>query len=181
MAAVAWGISLFVGPLTPLISRTDVAIAARDVALGIGLAAVVVGATWVTGRRFEWGRRLEEEFEHLLGPLTSWEVLHLAVFSGLAEELFFRGALQPHLGYVTTALLFGLFHVGPGPTFVSWTLFALAVGFLFGGAVALTGSLLPAIVAHVGVNFVNLHRLRRRDDTRGGGGRGGPEERLPRD
>jgi membrane protease YdiL (CAAX protease family) len=168
LTALAWGISLLLGPLVPLVSTWRWETVGRDLGLGIGMAAAIVAVTWFCGRRFAWSRDLEGEFARLLGPLDSADIFTVALFSGVAEEVFFRGALQPHVGYVSASLLFGLFHIGPSRAFVGWTVFALAIGFLFGGIVALTGSLLPVIVAHFGVNFVNLHRITRRGAPDGG-------------
>jgi membrane protease YdiL (CAAX protease family) len=86
----------------------------------------------------------------------------LAVISALAEELFFRGALQAAIGFLPAAVLFALMHAGPGKGFRVWTLFALAGGLALGALVALRGPLGGAIVAHLMVNGVNLVRLARR-------------------
>ena len=78
--------------------------------------------------------------------------MSLALISAVAEELFFRGALQGAIGFLPAAVLFALMHAGPGKGFRIWTLFALAGGLALGALVALRGPLGGAIVAHLMVN-----------------------------
>lgn len=145
------GLDVFFEPESPWI----------DLAGGAALAAALLGL-WALGRRlFPAGREVEREIAALLGPLSREEALSLAVLSGLAEEIFFRGALQSWLGYLPAALAFGLLHVGPRKAFRLWTAFAVAAGLLFGLWVELRGALGGPILAHVLVNGVQLARLRR--------------------
>jgi uncharacterized protein len=123
--------------------------------LGLSVAAAVVAATRILVRRARWARNLHMEFRTLLGPLGPLEIAVFAVASGVAEELFFRGAMQPDLGLVIASVLFGVVHVLPGMW--HWTVWALVMGFVFGALHALTGELLAPIVAHVIINYENLH------------------------
>ena len=50
----------------------------------------------------------------LLGPITFRAALGLALLSGVAEELLFRGALWPHLGLFGTTFLFALVRFASG-------------------------------------------------------------------
>ena len=134
---------------------------ALDLAGGVAMAAALLGL-WALGRRlFRTGREVEGEIAALLGPLSREEALALALLSGLAEAVFFRGALQAWLGYLPAALAFGLLHIGPRKAFRIWTAFAVVAGLLFGLWVELRGALGGAILAHVLVNGVQLARLRR--------------------
>ena len=54
---------------------------------------------------------------------------------------------------------FGLVHVGPGKRFLPWTIFAIVAGFAFGSLVHFGFGLLPAMVSHGLVNFLNLRRI----------------------
>jgi hypothetical protein len=94
-----------------------------------------------------------------LGPLSVPDALLLASASGLAEELFFRGALQPVVGWVGASVLFGALHFVPRREFLPWTAFAIGAGLVFGWLVEWTGHLTAAVVAHTLVNGVNLPRL----------------------
>jgi membrane protease YdiL (CAAX protease family) len=142
---------------------------------GVALALLVVLASRVLVRRARWARRLHLGFRGLLGELSDGQVLAFALASGLVEELVFRGALQPLLGWVPTALAFGLIHVGPDRRFVPWTISAVVVGLLLGGLYELTGHLAGCVLAHVLVNFVNLRHIRAEDL----GARELPQPRAP--
>ncbi len=104
-------------------------------------------------------RELERQLGKLLGPLQPAEVVALALLSGFAEELFFRGAMQASWGFLITTALFALIHTGPGPAYRLWTLFAAVAGLVLGGLMLWRECLLAPVVAHVLVNGVNLGRL----------------------
>jgi membrane protease YdiL (CAAX protease family) len=162
-AAFAWGwlrgdLVLWEDPAL-LEATTPVRIAA-SLALGLALGGATVGLTRVVTPRFRWARELHGEFRALLGPLTDGEILTFALCSGISEELFFRGAMQPVLGLVPTAVVFGAIHIPPDRRLWAWSLWAGVMGLLFGGIVALTGQLLGAVVAHVLINYLNLRFIR---------------------
>jgi hypothetical protein len=119
----------------------------------------MVGVTWSLARALRALQELEREFQKVLGSLAPTRILALAVLSGTAEELLFRGSLQPWLGYVATSLLFGCLHFVPSIVFFPWTLFAIGAGFIFGGLFSWRGSLVGPIVAHSLVNGINLHLI----------------------
>ena len=107
-----------------------------------------------------WMQRMEEEameqIKFMLGKQTVGELMtnlvFIAVFAGVGEELFFRGVLQrllikafksPWAGILVTAFLFSALHVqffGFIPRFL--------LGILLGAVYWYSGSLLTAIVAH---------------------------------
>ena len=129
--------------------------------LGLGLLAgfgLVTTSRWA-GSRLAWGRTLVNEFRHWVDGLAPWEVLVIAVCSGLSEEMLFRGALQPALGVTLTTLIFALLHIGPNPRFIPWTFMALVGGIIFGSLLIWTGNLVAPVLAHVTVNFLNLRFL----------------------
>jgi len=129
---------------------------AMDVVYGvsIGLAIVLLSRlmlAWVKD-----AQKLSEEFGRLLGPLKWWEILGLALASGIAEEALFRVALQPLWGFWVCSILFGLIHTGPKKYFINWTLFALAFGFAIGWIFEVwPGIVLPATI-HATVNGINI-------------------------
>jgi membrane protease YdiL (CAAX protease family) len=133
----------------------------RDLLWGVG-ACLVLLVLWAGAAALLAGpRRLERLMAEMLGPLDGSEVVALALISGFAEEIFFRGAMQQSWGLWPTVGVFALLHTGPGRAFLWWTGFAAIAGALFGWLVIHRGTLLPAIVAHVLVNAINLQRLRR--------------------
>jgi membrane protease YdiL (CAAX protease family) len=83
---------------------------------------------------------------------TFWEWLILAIATGVGEEILFRGALQPVLGWLPTAVLFALVHVQYG-LFTPATLAVLLVGLAL-GFIRRRHNTTLAIFVHAGYNFV---------------------------
>ena len=129
--------------------------AAVVIVLVVVLPVFVASSRLVTWR-FAWAAALERAFVRLLGPLSPAAVCTLTVASALAEEAFFRAAMQPSLGLVATSLIFGLLHFGPGRTFLPWTAMAIGMGFAFGGLAAWSGSLVAPVACHATINGLNL-------------------------
>jgi membrane protease YdiL (CAAX protease family) len=112
------------------------------------------------GSTQQWMKSMEENAakqirfmlkEHTLSELIK-NLVFIALFAGIGEELFFRGVLQrllikafgsPWAGIVVTAFLFSAFHFqffGFFPRFL--------LGILLGAIYWYSGSLWPAIIAH---------------------------------
>jgi len=138
----------------------------RDLALGLAAAAAVIAVSHVLTTRTRWGAALADELAHALGPLSLFECAALAALSGFAEEVFFRGALQPRLGWLGASAVFGLAHFAPRRALWPWTGFALAAGLLLGALFATTGNLAAPIAAHAAINAVNLRLLTRNQPAR---------------
>lgn len=143
---------------TPYVERADDPLPAQ-IGLGIGIGLVVVllsrfGSAW-----FEWSRQLDRWFRDVLGPLDGREIFAMALMSALAEEIFFRGFLQPRLELVPTAILFGLVHFPFEKRLWPWTISAVGMGFVFGWMVETQGTIVAAALAHFTVNYFNLHVL----------------------
>ena len=135
--------------------------------LGLGLVAgSLLILVWIFARQsLSAARDLEAELAGLLGPLGISEIMGLALLSGFAEELFFRGAMQGAWGWFPATVLFALLHAGPGVTFRIWTAFAGVAGLTMAGLMIWRGNLLAPVVTHVLVNAVNLGRLSRLSQT----------------
>jgi membrane protease YdiL (CAAX protease family) len=128
---------------------------------GTLLAAVVVGFGIVGLSRLgavalPTVDRAADALHGLLGPISWRTAIVLALLSGVAEELLFRGALWPHLGLWGTTFLFGLVHVMPSRALLFYPLFALVAGLLLGFLRQGGGNVLPAMLAHAIVNAWNL-------------------------
>jgi membrane protease YdiL (CAAX protease family) len=131
-----------------------------DLGLGLVTGLTLVGITCLLTPRMPPLERLSAEFRQLLGPLGHAEILRLALLSGLAEEVLFRGWLQPQVGWILASILFGLLHFVPSKVFLPWTVFALGAGFAFGGLAEFReGSIVAPTVAHIVVNGVNLRLI----------------------
>lgn len=130
-----------------------------DAVTGVGAGGLLL-ALWEVGRRvFPSARQLEERLAELLGPIDLSEVVGLALLSGFAEELFFRGAVQGSWGWLPATVLFALLHTGPGPVFRLWTLFAALAGLVLAALMIWRGNLLAPVIAHGLLNGINLVRL----------------------
>lgn len=117
-------------------------------------------AIWrVTRLWFPTMRDVEVWMAETIGPLDGSEVFALALISGFSEELLFRGAIQSSWGWAWSLGIFTLLHSGPGRAFRFWTVFALIAGGTFSWLTLWRGCLLPAMVAHIVVNGVNMHFL----------------------
>jgi membrane protease YdiL (CAAX protease family) len=140
--------------------------------LGLLLGLLVAALSRILLARAVWARELALAFVHLLPRLRTRDMLVVALASGCAEELFFRGALQPAVGLLPASLIFGLLHVGPSRRFLPWTVFALAMGLALGALYEHTGDLVGPILAHVCINALNLHAIQGlpSEDVEGGAG-----------
>jgi len=130
----------------------------RDTIIG-ALAGLGVVALSRLGLRLESVRRLNAELRDMLGRPGSGSIALLAVSSSVGEEILFRGALQPLIGFVPSAIIFALLHGGFKARLRLWALFALAAGILLGALTLWTDNLLASILCHLTVNYFNLHTV----------------------
>ena len=134
---------------------------------GLATAAALLAGAWALERTVPGFRRTSRRLERLVRDLRlpPWGTLLAATVSGVSEELFFRGWLLPTAGLWLQALLFMLLHPA-GRSGLSYTLYTGVAGLAFGALTLATGSLWPAIVAHVAVNLIGFasgHQRRPRD------------------
>ena len=109
----------------------------------------------------------------ILGPLTSMDILFLAILSGAGEEAFFRGLLQPWLGIAPASFFFAVLHAPQifardsknASSLSLWPWFALMAGFFLGWLSEYTFTWASAAVAHIVVNFCNLRYVCDHSDT----------------
>jgi len=133
---------------------------------GIGLGLVSIAfSEWMT-RSSQLGEALADTLGDSLMGIGRADAILLAVASGIAEEMFFRGAMQPAVGIVWASIAFGACHFLPRRELALWSLWAIGMGFLLGGLYEWTGQLAAPIAAHVVINGVNLPRLARRAEER---------------
>ena len=131
-----------------------------ELSLGVAVGLSVVGLSRLISRRYEWARRIDQDFGALFAGHSSLQLTGLALMSSLSEELLFRGVLLDAIGLTWSALLFGVLHVPLERHHWPWSAAALMMGFVFGGVTLLTGSVTVALIAHFTVNHFNLHALR---------------------
>ena len=134
-------------------------------ALGIVFGLIIARVTISSVHRFEWARGLHIEFRGLFGPLCNTDIIAFAAFSAVAEEMFFRGAMQSSLGIIISSLVFGLLHIAPGRKFLPWPFQAVTMGFAFGALFWISGNLAAPIMAHLTINYQNLHFINSYDPS----------------
>jgi len=126
----------------------------RELLLGALTAGVSMGVVYVlskTNKQLERalrdsGVRVGEEALRLAGYPVMLVVVSTAAFG---EEMLFRGGLQPLIGLVLAALLFGFSHGGWRKEMLAYAFAATISGALFGLSYWLTGDLWVPIVAHM--------------------------------
>lgn len=73
--------------------------------------------------------QVDRTTQHLFGGLgTPVGIAALALAPGICEEVLFRGALQPRLGLLLTALLFASIHTQYGISLDALAVFVIAIG-----------------------------------------------------
>ena len=55
-----------------------------------------------------------------------------------------------------SSLLFGAVHIPPNWEWFYWPAFAVVMGVILGGFCIWTGSILYALILHVGINYLNI-------------------------
>src|ERR671917_115197 len=135
--------------------------------VGVGTACGTVASGVLLYRLLPALRKVSDELApRLVDGARRWDLLLVSAFSGVGEEAFFRGALQPALGLVATSILFGALHIGPDRRYLAWTLWAIGAGFLFGFLYEWTGGLLAPMSAHVLHNAATLLLWKRSREKR---------------
>lgn len=139
---------------------SDWHLALRLLAIAVMGAAVLLIFNYIFEEQFPSFKAFRHILMQMIGAASIPASIYLAVVSALGEELLFRGAIQPEIGLIGTALLFGLLHLGPQGIVSVWTLWAVLSGLMFGWMFEQTGSLLPVILCHIFVNTISMLRLR---------------------
>lgn len=131
--------------------------------LGATLVGVASGLLLTTWFWFSWTsrflplRRIQDFVREQLAPPLSqcqaWEILAIAAFAGIGEEVLFRGVLQPRVGWLIASVLFGLAH-SITPTYV---IVAAILGGLLGQLQTVSGNLWAPIVAHAVYDYVGFY------------------------
>ena len=142
IAAALWnglrGRNFSIGDSPPIGILLGLLAAVGTVSLGIAIYRLVPVMRKMT----------EELAPELVDRMGAADLVLISVFSGVGEEMFFRGAVQPEFGITVAALAFGLVHIGPDRRYLIWTVWAVLAGFLFGFLYRYSGGLIAPVVAH---------------------------------
>lgn len=82
-----------------------------------------------------------------------WHIIIICVIVSCSEELFFRGVLQTHFGYIVASIIFAVMHIR---YLYKWVLFVVVVSlsFFIGWIYILTENLFVTIVMHFLIDFI---------------------------
>ena len=96
--------------------------------------------------------QVDKTTQHIFGGLNNpIGIAALAVLPGICEEILFRGALQPHIGLVATAVLFTSIHTQYGLSLDALSVLAVAIGL---GLVRKYTNTTTSCVCHVTYNLL---------------------------
>jgi uncharacterized protein len=140
-----------------------------DIGLGLAVALVTYGLTEAygafiraAGDHADLGHEAKTLSGHGLGAAFIAFGIVAAIGAPIAEELYFRGLMQPVLqrylggygGLALTAVVFGFTHLGTNP--IEAVLPLAVFGAVLGALAWRTGRLGPGIVAHVTFNGITV-------------------------
>jgi membrane protease YdiL (CAAX protease family) len=136
----------------------------------IATAPLLLGLWWMLNSSLSSIRRLVALVVTQLGPLLNSlsmaGLAGLACIAGIAEEVLFRGLIQPGLtpwltpwgALLVSSVLFGLVHFASR----AYAAFATVMGLYLGAVLLLVDNLLAPIVTHGAYDFVALVYVARR-------------------
>ena len=129
--------------------------------IGFGFGLVAAAISLLLSKIWSHARRLEKRLAQIFEGLTVSEVFVLALLSSFAEEMLFRGFLQPLIGLWFTSILFGIAHWTGDRRLFAWPLISIVAGVALGKlSLWQPAGLSGAIGAHFAINWIGLSRLR---------------------
>ena len=164
-AALLWRMAPTPGDsiLYPVMGGADAAFSGTtSLGIGVFVGLLTIAAGELLTEYTNLGEGLADLVGETLAGVRVPEAILLALASGLAEEMLFRGALQPTVGLVWASVIFGVCHFVPRRDLILWSVYAVVMGFVFGLLFEWTGHLAAPVAAHTVVNAVNLPRLAKR-------------------
>ncbi len=135
----------------------------EQIGIGIGIGIAISSAILLAEQNSRWMQLMDEFLGVMLGSFGTVELILLILLGSVAEELMFRGALQPAIGLGMQAALFAILHTGPARLamfMLPWTVTAFVSGVVLGVLFESTGTLLAPIAAHLTINAIGAVRMR---------------------
>lgn len=111
--------------------------------LGIRLFSTVLQEAWP-----EFHKNMHATVVKTLEGLDGFELFLISLPPAIAEELFFRGLLQPWVGIWIAAAVFALLHWGFVKELWAHGVHAFLIGLFLGWLYLATGSLIAPMIAH---------------------------------
>ncbi|MBI5931761.1 MAG: CPBP family intramembrane metalloprotease [Chloroflexi bacterium] len=126
----------------------------QGISIGLLIGTLFAIGMWYGGRYIEGFIAIRQKIAEALDleSIHWWHAIALSVIAAVPEEIFFRGAMQPTLGLVLTALIFGALHAMTRLYFGYAMLAGLGLGLLANWY----GNLWTPIAAHFAVNCWSL-------------------------
>jgi membrane protease YdiL (CAAX protease family) len=125
------------------------------------LAVAAAGGFFAFGLGMDWlshaltpdvARQVDSTTQRLFGGLgTPLGIAALALAPGICEEIMFRGALQPRLGLIATALLFTCIHTQYGLSLDALSVFLIALGL---GLIRKFTNTTASVICHTTYNLI---------------------------
>lgn len=113
---------------------------------------------WLVGHT-RWAARLHLHLRSSLLGTTRRQMLVLASLAACSEEIVFRAALGPSLGFVGSSALFAVLHRGPQESPLQPKLWAFAMGLCLSALYLASGTLLAPVLAHALINYENMQYI----------------------
>jgi uncharacterized protein len=125
-----------------------IALAAAGAFFAFTQAADALSHAWTPQVASQVDKTAQHVFGGLGDPLS---IAALALLPGICEEILFRGALQPRLGLLATAVLFTAIHSQYGISFVALAVLVVAIGL---GLIRKYTNTTSSCVCHVSYNLL---------------------------
>ena len=129
---------------------------------GAVIAGVVAGCVLSGWFFFSWFSELSafkriqnfvrDQLAPMLNDCRAWELIVVAAFAGIGEEVLFRGVIQPRVGWLAATLLFGLAH----PITPTYVIMAAILGGLLGQLQIVGGNLWAPIIGHAVYDYIGF-------------------------
>jgi CAAX protease family protein len=138
------------GVVTPAWWHVALALAAAGVFIAFSSGMDGLGQSLTPGI----AHRIQVTTDHLFGDLVGnpLGVLAIAVVPGICEETLFRGAVQPRLGILLTAVLFASIHTQYSLSFDTLAVFCIGIGL---GLIRKYTNTTSSSIAHATYNLVS--------------------------
>lgn len=146
-------------PVIDCTSEVSFSFEMRQLQLIIGLVVLISSSRFLLLKAWpDFAESSEAANRQVLTSLQPLDYAVVAFLPGISEELLFRGALLPLLGFnwasvVATAAIFGVLHLGGGRKY-SFAIWATFVGIAYGYATIESSSIVVPMASHALNNLV---------------------------
>jgi uncharacterized protein len=124
------------------------ALAAAGAFFAFGQAMDALSHAWTPDMARQVDTTTQNLFGGLGGPVG---IAAIALLPGICEEILFRGALQPRIGLIATALLFTSIHTQYGLSLDALSVFVIAIGL---GLIRKFTNTTTSVICHISYNLV---------------------------